>query len=209
MKSLFKVFSIGLLSTALLFFIACNDDNESSIPSNNPEVITKVILKFTPVNGGQTLFFNASGPQPSNVKAQDEIMLTNSTDYNLDIQFINDQVNPEVDVTPEIIEEDDEHQVFFAWNTGLFLSPSGTGNILTGSPSGDENGPVNYNQNERDENGLNVGISGTVWSTIPGEGNGKFRVLLMHQSRGFKNAFSNSSSGEVAVDVTFNVSINF
>ena len=69
--------------------------------------------------------------------------------------MMNNLETPGEDIGEEIAEEDDEHQVFFAFTDGAFSNPTGNGNIDNASD------PINYN--DQDDNGNPVGLS-TSWT---------------------------------------------
>jgi len=96
------------------------------------------------------------------------------------------------------MEEDDEHQFFFAFTDGIFADPNGDGNV------DNANDPIIYN--DTDENGLPVGLS-TTWTAGGHTDNpGTFNVILKHQPDE-KSANSNANTGGTDLDITFSLSI--
>lgn len=186
--------------TVSLFLVGCDDDPE---PENIPELITKATLTFSPT-GGAPVVVTATDPDgegPQDLQIDGPINLTKGTVYTLTIELINGLYEPdeeEYDITEEVREEGDEHQLFFSWSDGSFSSPTGTGNI--GS-----NGSVNYQ--DEDDNGLPIGLT-TSWTTAGTSASGKsFRVVLKHQPD-IKSATSTSNDGESDLDITFTLNIN-
>ena len=100
------------------------------------------------------------------------------------------------DVTQEIMEEDDEHMIFFEWTEDIFASPEGNGN------TDNRNDPVNYN--DFDFNDLPVGLS-TNWTTNEAMSDGTFRIVLKHQPD-IKSETSTVNDGGTDVDLTWNLS---
>lgn len=204
MKSQLKIFTLIALLVGVVSLSGCDEDPE---PENVPEEITRVILTFTPTDLEAAPIVTAiandpDGDGPIDIVIQPIALKADNT-YMLTIQMFNgllEPTNDDYDITAEIIEEAEEHQLFFSWSTGVFIDPTGTGNIgATGS--------VNYEDD--DDNELPIGLA-TSWKTVasPSSGSKTFRVVLAHQPDGIKSATSTSSDGEDEVDITFPISIN-
>jgi len=163
---------------------------------NEEEVITDVILTFTPVGDGDVITATAQdpdGPGAMDLQVTGDINLLENTEYILTLELLN-SIEGE-SITEEIMEEDDEHMFFFAWTEGLFTDPMGDGN------ADNRDDAVNYN--DFDENGLPVGLS-TNWTTSAGIMNDTLRIVLKHQP-GVKSATSTIDDGGTDVDLTWNV----
>ncbi|MCW5912445.1 MAG: hypothetical protein KIT62_15360 [Cyclobacteriaceae bacterium] len=179
-------------------FSGCDKDPE---PENIPEMITRVVLTFTPA-GAAPIVAEANDPDgdgPQDIEIE-PIVLNANTDYTLTIQLYNglyEPTDPEYNITEEVEEEGDEHQFFFGWSAGLFTSPTGTGNIGAA-------GTVNYA--DEDAGGLPIGLT-TTWTTGTATSDKSFRVILKHQPD-IKSVTSTSADGESDLDVTFPISIN-
>ena len=170
---------------------------EPPAPENEEEIINKVTLSFSPINGGVTLAFTAfdpdgQGPDPIEI---DNIVLEEETIYELELKL--EDTFTDSDITPEIRNEGDAHQFFFGWSDGLFDSPQGDGNIEN------RKDPVNYK--DVDVNGLPIGLE-TEWHT-KNKGTGTLRVLLKHQPN-IKSENSTAQDGATDSDITFNVGID-
>lgn len=196
MKTALKFLSILSLIGMITIFNGCKDDDPE--PENIPELITKVILHFTPV-GGAPVVVSATDPDgegSQNLQIDGPINLVKGTTYTLTVELINDLYNvgeDGYDLTEEVREEGDEHQLFFSWTEGSFSSPAGAGNIGAA-------GLVNYD--DEDTNGRPIGLT-TSWSTSATTRNQQtFRVLLKHQP-GIKSNSSTSVDGETDLDITF------
>ena len=196
-QSLLKVTTLALLA---LSFSAC--DEEAPGKEDTPELITEVKITFTPTAGGTPVVVSAIDPDGPGVidLIADEISLNAGTAYTLSIEFFNGLLDPtedEYDITAEVLEEADEHMLFFAWDGG-FSEPTGNGNI------DNRNDPVNYSDN--DSEGLPLGLS-TTWRTTDDASTGStFRILLKHQPD-LKTANSGATVGETDVDVEFDLNI--
>ena len=112
------------------------------------EVITDVTLVFTS-DAGAVVTASAQDPDGEGVQdlvVKDEIKLQSGTTYTLTFEVMNNLESPGEDIGEEIAEEDDEHQIFFAWTEGAFSNPTGNGNIDNASD------PVNYNDSDGNGN---------------------------------------------------------
>src|SRR5688500_10704995 len=100
MKNFLKMRYINLL--AFLFTIAlvtllsgCDDDYP--VKEDTPEMITKVILTFTPQGGGSDVIVTASDPDGEgvqNITVDGPISLGANKSYVLDIALINELAQP-------------------------------------------------------------------------------------------------------------------
>lgn len=192
-----SIFYTSATAFALLLS-GCDDDEPAR--EETPELITQVVLTFT--SASQPLTFTASDPDgdgPQDLEIEDPIVLAPNQGYTLNIQFFNGLVapgDPGHDLSEEILEEADEHMLFFGWTDGVFSDPSGDGNLDS------TNDDVNYE--DADSNELPLGLT-TTWLTGTG-GTGTLRIILKHQP-GLKSSSSGSTTGETDVDVTFPVTV--
>ena len=100
------------LATASLFLASCSDDDNG--PVNEEEVITTVIT--TLINGSTTITLTSrdldgDGPNAPVVTVSGD--LTANTVYNGEITFLNETVTPADNITAEVEEEGEEHQIFY------------------------------------------------------------------------------------------------
>ncbi|MEL6719641.1 MAG: T9SS type A sorting domain-containing protein [Bacteroidota bacterium] len=200
-KSETSTINDGGTDVDLTFTINVNEDPDAPPCENEEEIITDVILTFTPTSGGDAVTARAQDPDgegPQDLQILDQIDLVESTEYTLSIELLN-AIEGE-DITEEIMEEDDEHMLFFAFTDEIFRSPAGDGN------ADNREDPVNYN--DFDENGLPVGLS-TDWETECGEekSTGTFRIVLKHQPD-IKSATSTIDDGGTDIDLTFTINVN-
>lgn len=116
MKKL-QVLSFAFLS--VLITTSCsNDDNP---PVNEEELITTVAVTFT--GGGQTITFTSrdldgNGPNDP-VITQTVGNLQNGVTYTGSVSFLNELENPAEDITEEVAEEAEDHQVFYQITNNL------------------------------------------------------------------------------------------
>jgi len=141
--------------------VACEADTPSD---DMPEVITTVTLTFTPMGGGDALVFEATDPDNTGDLTIDDVELSDADDYDLSIGFFNDLADE--DITEEIEEEDDEHQVFL------------TGSAVSGPASDEMAAFVTHAYADMDDGGLPIGLDNTI--TTDAEGSGDLVVTLRH-----------------------------
>ena len=108
--------------------------------------------------------------------------LTSGTSYSGSIQWLNEMEDPAEDITEEILEEDDEHQVFFsAAGVGMefvYMDFDGNGNPL-----------------------------GTQFVLAPlGTGSGSVTITLVHEPTK-PNDGLDTAGGEIDIQTTFSVTV--
>jgi hypothetical protein len=195
-----KLMSAALAIVSLSVISGCDDDDPKK--EDTPELVTKATLTFTPAAGGTAVVVNATDPDNEGVqelKVDGPINLAANTSYTLSITMVNELADPseeEYDITAEVEEEGDEHQLFFAWTNNVFNNPTGNGNI--------DNGGDQVNYEDEDGNGRPIGLE-SFW-TSGAASSGTFRVLLKHQPD-LKSDTSDSSIGETDLDLTFAISV--
>ena len=164
--------SLSLL--ALLAAVGCSDveDHDHDHDHHHDHGIpTTIILNFTPNGAAEAMAFTWADPENDGNPSIDSIVLTHDdtapVTYDLSIEIWNElEAEPE-DVTPEIIDEGDIHQLFF------------TGSAVQGPATGEQAAAVlSHAYNDEDKNGLPVGIENTA--TTLGAGTGEFTVTLRH-----------------------------
>ncbi len=136
---------------------ACGGDDGGGGPSN--ELITTVTLDFVPMGGGATLTaaFNDADGDGGDPPVIDPINLTAGTTYTTGVRFQNVLETPPEDITVEVADESDQHQVFF------------TGTALGGA--------LTHSYLDMDANGLPIGLSNRI---VAAQGTGTMIVTLRH-----------------------------
>lgn len=193
-----------MVPLVLLFFTGCQvtDPQKEDVP----ELITKVILTFSPSGGGETVIVEANDPDGEgiqSIKVNGTIYLKSDIAYTMTIQLINglaDPSDPEYDITHEVRAEGQEHIFFFAWTNNVFSNPAGNGNIDNRS---DE---VNYSggSDSVDTSGRPLGLT-TSWTTTSAA-SGALRILLKHQPN-LKSDTSDANTGETDLDLSFPITV--
>ena len=203
MKNQFKKFSLIVLAATGVMISSCKKEEiEAPAEENEVEVITDVTLTFTNTQNPNDIV-TASAQDPDGEGVQElailgDITLDTNKTYTLTYTISNNLESPGEDIGAEILEEDNEHQFFYAFSNNAFTNPLGDGNIDSASDA------IVYN--DTDENGLPVGLS-TEWTTSSTTlSGGTFTARLQHQP-GVKTATSGSTDGDTDFNLTFVLNI--
>ncbi|MFK7927556.1 MAG: hypothetical protein AB8H79_05180 [Myxococcota bacterium] len=141
-----------------LALLGCNDTNTPD-PDDEQEVITTVVLTFTPSEGGDPVVARWADPEQDGDPAIDDIELVLGTDYSLDVEFLDEASTPAEDITEEVKEEGDEHQVFI------------TGNAIAGPATlATADVPLTHAYDDTDGNGNPIGLENSIEATEAGSG---------------------------------------
>ena len=179
MKSNFKFLLMGFLSVAL---ISCSKDDDSPEPINEEEVITTMTVVLNPGNITlQSQDLDGDGPNPPSVTVSGN--LSANTTYTGSITFLNELESPAEDITEEVEEEDDEHQVIFV-SSGVALSVSDL---------------------NKDGNGNDLGTQFSL--STAAAGSGTLRIVLRHEPTKPNDGTLAGAGGETDIDVSFNVTV--
>ncbi len=151
-----------LLPTALL--AACGDDGGGL---DDPEVITTVSLAFAPMGGGAALVAEFDDPDGDGGAAPtvDPIGLTAGTTYALTVGFQNRLEAPPEEITDEVRDEGDDHQIFL------------TGTAISGPAASNPAAPLTHTYADLDGNGLPIGLTNTI---VAARGTGQLTLTLRH-----------------------------
>lgn len=197
MKTIQKLKKIKFYALALvtaLTFSSCSNDDDDPIPVNEEELITTVTAIYTPVGGGTavTLQYKDLDGEGANapVITVSSAFAKNKT-YNGTVTFKNELANPAEDITPEIVEEGEEHQIFY--------QKTGTLNAFTyGTASS------NF-----DKNGKPVGLQSIFTTTEAASGT--LTITLRHEpNKSATNVASGditNAAGSTDAEVSFPISV--
>jgi len=182
MKTMKKSAFYALLTLAML---GCSDDDTTPEIINEDELITTVILTLTPDSGDQVVLttIDLDGDGPDEPVTTVVGSFSENTQYQGAVQFLNETEDPAEDITQEVIEEADEHQVFYTISDGL--------NITTTYVDFDDN-----------DNPLGVQI--TLSTGAASEGS--LTVTLRHEPVKPNDGLE-SAGGETDISTSFDVSI--
>ena len=181
-----------ILFMALGLMTSCSDDDDPA-PVNEEEVITTVRLTLTSNADNSTVVFQSQdldGDGPNAPVITVVGSMTAMTEYTGSVEFLNELENPSEDITVEVLEEDDEHQVFYG-----FTGTSGSSVVYT----------------DMDDDGNPVGVSTTFSSGAAAMGN-TITVTLRHEpskdAAGVSDGDITNAGGETDVAATFTYSVN-
>lgn len=186
MKNTVK-FYLPMVVTCLLLLSSC--EKEDPIIPNEEEVITSLIYTLTSLDGSDIQIFSfedADGDGGNDPVITNAVLKTNTT-YNASISLLNKLENPAGDIGEEVLEEAEEHQLFFSTEiTGL---------------------DITYADSDADNNPL--GLSTQV--TTAAADSGVLTITLRHEpnksAAGVANGDITNAGGETDIEVSFNVTI--
>ncbi len=163
MRTCFKLISAMTLSASALVAAGCDSHDDHG---HENEVITTVSLTFTPTAGGAAIVarFNDPDGDGGNPPVIDPINLSAGA-YTLAVAFENRQETPAEDITTEIKDEADEHQVFFL------------GTAVNGPATNQPTAPLLHAYADMDAKGLPIGLANTVTASA---GTGSLTLVLRH-----------------------------
>ena len=179
-----------LLCCCFFLLAGCGDDDDPIIP-NEEEVITDLVYVLNPTDnsGGVTLTFSdpdGDGAQPATIVVSDSLAADKTYVGLLSMSNRSNPSDPE-DITSEVQEEGDEHQLFFIVEGGLDAS-------------------VAYA--DADNNGNPLGL--TTELTTGSASAGTLRIVLRHEpdkAAGATIGDPSAAGGETDIEVTFPVVI--
>lgn len=186
-----KIFAIAL--TALFAASCSDDDSTTAMPVNEQEAISTIKATFVPVGGGTTVTLTSrdldgDGPNPPVNTVSGPFAA--GVSYTGNVQFLNELAGTVEDVTAEIREEGDHHQLFFV-QTG--------GNLGT------------FIYTDADENGKPIGLTVT-YNAAATAATGQLQMVLIHHpnkdAEGVANGSITNAGGSTDAEVIFNVSVN-
>lgn len=182
----FKFLTIAFLS--ILSFNSCSDDDDAiPTPVNEEEIITTVNVTLTPNGGGTAITLqkqdlDGDGPNLPVTTVSGDLIA--GTLYNGSIEFLNETENPAEDITEEVEEESNEHQVLYTLGGSIDLTP-----IYT-----------NF-----DDNGGNLGTEFTLETGAASSGT--LTITLRHEPTKPNDGTLSDAGGETDVEATFSLNI--
>jgi len=137
MKTMKTIKLLALFALGTVLLSSCSDDDENPDPVNEEETITTIIVTLSGgMNGDITLQsqdLDGDGPNAPVITVSND--LEGNTTYTGTIEFLNETEDPVEDITEEVEEEDDEHQVIYS-STGSIASIATTDVDGDGNPLG-------------------------------------------------------------------------
>ncbi len=183
MKKVHVLSTVLLTVMVLSTFTSCKDE-EVPEPTNEEELITTLTLTFEDDMTGTTSTFtfrDVDGPGGAAPSTFDTIRLDAGSMYHVHVTLLNESVSPAEDITVEVEEEGDEHQVFYT---------------VAGAD-------ITFTYEDADANGDPIGLH--TMATSGAAGSGSVTITLKHQP-GTKDG--NITTGETDVEVSFVTEIN-
>lgn len=175
---------VTMIATGLVLASACDSESPDD-HSGESELITRVTVTLTPEGGGAAVVAVAEDPDGDGANLQiDPINLVSNTTYSGVIGFF-DGINNE-DITAEVDEESDEHQLWY-------------------TPEGGIASRVAVTVTDTDANELPVGLAFTLTVSDGPAATGVLNVVLSHYDEVVKDGTTRSD--ETDVDVDFPVTI--
>ena len=166
---------IALLSLLLIFSYCSKSDDPVEV--NEVEAFTRVVLKV----GGYTYTYNVGSPAP-------EIKLAFGEVYGTSIEFYDaSDPNDVENMTLEVIEEADEHYIFYEVSSGVGLNITSNSSDVIGAES----------------KGININ---TDW-TATDNGSGTLRVSLIHQPTNVAGTTRAAIGGETDIEVDWPIDV--
>ena len=174
---------------AAITVTACGND-DAPVLINEDEVITTVKAVFTPQEGGtaitlQSRDLDGDGPDAPVLTVSGPF--ETSKTYDGAITFLNELASPADNITEEVEEEGEEHQVFIQ-QTGL--------------------GAIAFT--DEDANGNPIGLAFT-FTTVDQAATGNMTITLRHEpdktAAGVANGEITNAGGSTDAEVTFPVSV--
>ncbi len=180
--------NIALLLTFSVLLNACTSDDDIPMLINEEEVITTVIATFTNVNHTITLTsYDEDGDGPLIPEILVDGNFIAGETYIGHLRFVNQSIVPNEEITEEILEEGDEHQIFYQQNA------LGT-----------------FTYTDQDDNGNPIGLSFTYTAnSAPVSGN--LTVTLVHEpdkfAEGVADGNPQNAGGSTDAQVVFPIII--
>lgn len=177
-----------LIALTAVSLAACSSDDDGDIPEiiNEEEVITT--LNLTLQSGAETIVLTSQdldgdGPNAPTITVSGNLDV--STVYNGTVEFLNETESPADDITEEVEEEADEHQVFY-------------------TPSSGVDAAITYGNFDSDNNALGTVITLTTGATA---GTGTLTVTLRHEPTKPNDGTLSAAGGETDIQVTFPITV--
>lgn len=189
------------------------DDSGETHDDEDTELISTITLTFTSEAGDTvTASFTDDDGDGGASGIAEPIELSPDTTYSLTVQFLNELEDPSEDITEEVREEAEDHQVFFYGASVNGPASDGDG-VLTHAYADLES---DYGENLVGDD-LPLGLSNTL-TTGAAATDGELRVMLRHlpdlngapqktSDLGMLLSAGDALPGEADADVRFDVSV--
>ena len=189
-KKRFKQINL-LLTMSLISLVIFGCSTSDPEPVNEEELITTVNVTFKNTSDPNDIviasFEDIDGPGGIDGKTTHPTLTANAT-YDVQIEFLNESVVPTDDITLEVEEEGDDHQVFYVFSSSLNVS-------------------LTYN--DQDLNNLPIGLK-CIFS-VGDAGSGTMNAILVHlpnkSNSGVSEGDITNAGGDEDINISFDVTI--
>jgi len=171
---------------ATLFLVSCNGDDDTPEEVNEQEIITTLTVVLTPEGANVPLLLQSrdlDGDGPDEPVLSLDTLPANTV-FDGTIVLLNELETPPENITFEVIEEADEHQMFYIPGSGVNIEVTDLDNDPDGNPLG-----VNFT--------LTTGAASS----------GNFNVVLRHEPNKPNDGTLGDAGGETDISVNFQVVI--
>lgn len=175
-----KIFLFSAIFMVTITFVGCKKD--PVVDLNEYELITTLRITLTEkISGAQSVFEfqdldGEGGQAPSRF---DTIVLNKGSEYACNLELLNESADPIDNITAEILEEGEDHEIFLSATNSL----------------------VTFSNLSKDINNLPLGLSST-WATSGINGNGTLTITLKHKP-GIKASGDLVTKGDTDVSIDF------
>ncbi|WP_124979994.1 type 1 periplasmic binding fold superfamily protein [Nonlabens xiamenensis] len=181
-----NIFKLAMIFVGAISLTACGDDDNPMV-INEEEVITTVEYTLTNTADANDVVvlrsIDADGEGPNDPIQTVSGDLTANADYEGSIRFLNETENPAENITEEVRDEADEHEVFYITNLSSLQ--------ITKTDTDDNNNPL----------GLFTDV------TTGAAGMGNLTIVLRHEPNKPNDNTLAGAGGETDVQVVFEVAI--
>lgn len=177
--------TLAMAAIAVVSMTSCEDDDTPQI-INEEEVITTVTYTLTnAVDNTDTVILRSVDSDGDGIIDMEIVSgpLTSGASYNGEVRFENELESPAENITDEVVEEGDEHEVFY-----------------TTTVSG-----VSISKTDNDVNGDPIGVMTTI--NTGAAGTGVLTIVLRHEPTKPNDGTLSGAGGETDVQVSFNVAV--
>lgn len=181
------------LLAASVALTACKKDDPK--PVNESELITTVEVTFTNQADASDVvtirWYDKDGDGPANPVITNGNLKAGAT-YNAQVKLLNESKSPAEDITAEIREEAEEHQLYYGFSNALFS---------------------NFEYLDQDANGRPLGLRFRVSTASNRRDLENFTVMLIHEGDKSKNnastpwVYNQLIGGEVDVQANFKLNL--
>lgn len=151
------------MNVLLMLLMGCNDDvsdPDGHDHDHDHGVIAAVQLTFAPTSGGDAVTYEIHDG------VSDEVQLMAGESYDLSVAVLEEDADGLLDLTGEISNDAESHQVFFL------------GEDIASEATQSQNALVSVDYNDSDSNGMPLGIDSVA--TGLQAGSGSMQVVLRH-----------------------------